>query len=353
MFFDCLCDVVCGGGLFDFGDVLCQNQGVGSGVGVLLNELIILSDDQVCYFVDLICFGMVGNFVDFVLIDKDGVVKRGSEIDYNGVSGGYVVDLMEVVNYVLKYDNQMLWDMISYKVVQEVDFDICVWMQVVLLVMVMFGQGIVFDQQGLELLCFKFFICDLYDFGDWFNCVDYFLQDNNYNVGMLCSSDDGSNYDIIVWVKDVVVILGEMEFKQMIVFYQELIVLCKLFLLFIFGDGVMVMKCVDFCNIGVDQQMGLLVMIIDDGMQVGVSLDSCVDGIVVVINVVLESWMLQDFVGILFQLSVIQQVVGDWLLVSGVQVVVDGLVMLLVWLVVVFELLQGELQGVGLLVSSK
>lgn len=130
-----------GGGPFDSGDALRQNQGVGSGAGVLPNELTTLTDDQARHLADLTRLGMAGNLADFVLIDKDGAVKRGSEIDYNGAPGGYAADPTEVVNYVSKHDNQTLWDMISYKAAQEADLDTRVRMQAVSLATVMLGQG--------------------------------------------------------------------------------------------------------------------------------------------------------------------------------------------------------------------
>ena len=76
-FSDRLRDSVRGGGPFDSGDALRQNQGVGSGAGVLPNELASLSDDQVRHLADLTRLGMAGNLADFVMIDKDGAVKKG------------------------------------------------------------------------------------------------------------------------------------------------------------------------------------------------------------------------------------------------------------------------------------
>ncbi|MCP6133849.1 DUF3372 domain-containing protein, partial [Klebsiella pneumoniae] len=90
-------------------------------------------------------------------------------------------------------------------------------------------------------------------------------------------------------VKDWVATPGEAELKQMTAFYQELTALRKSSPLFTLGDGATVMKRVDFRNTGADQQTGLLVMTIDDGMQAGASLDSRVDGIVVAINAAPES----------------------------------------------------------------
>lgn len=86
---------------------------------MLPNELTTLNDDQVHHLADLTRLGMAGNLADFILIDKDGAVKKGSEIDYNGAPGGYAADPTEVVNYVSKHDNQTLWDMITYKAAQR------------------------------------------------------------------------------------------------------------------------------------------------------------------------------------------------------------------------------------------
>ena len=56
------------------------------------------------------------------------------------------------------------------------------------------------------------------------------------------SSDDGSNYDLISRVKEMVAIPGEPELQQMTAFYQELTQLRKSSPLFTLGDGSAVMK---------------------------------------------------------------------------------------------------------------
>ena len=243
--------------------------------------------------------------------------------------------------------------MISYKASQEADLATRVRMQAVSLATVMLGQGIAFDQQGSELLRSKSFTRDSYDSGDWFNRVDYSLQDNNYNVGMPRISDDGSNYEVITRVKEMVATPGEAELKQMTAFYQELTELRKSSPLFTLGDGSAVMKRVDFRNTGSDQQAGLLVMTVDDGMKAGASLDSRLDGLVVAINAAPESRTLNEFAGETLQLSAIQQTAGENSLANGVQIAADGTVTLPAWSVAVLELPQGEAQGAGLPVSSK
>ena len=96
--------------------------------------------------------------------------------------------------------------------------------------------------------------------------MDYSLQDNNYNVGMPRISDDGSNYDVITRVKEMVATPGEAELKQMTAFYQERPSCVNPPPLFTLGDGSAVMKRVDFRNTGSDQQAGLLVVTVDDGV---------------------------------------------------------------------------------------
>ncbi|TQI80016.1 pullulanase-type alpha-1,6-glucosidase [Serratia fonticola] len=352
-FSDRLRDAVRGGGPFDSGDALRQNQGVGNGAGVLANELTQQNEDTVRHLADLTRLGMAGNLADFLLIDKDGAVRKGSEIDYNGAIGGYASDPTEVVNYVSKHDNQTLWDMIGYKAAHEADLTTRVRMQAVSLATTLLGQGLAFDQQGSELLRSKSFTRDSYDAGDWFNRVDYSYQDNNFNVGMPRISDDGDNYALIASVKDAVATPGQAEIVQMTSFYEELTQLRQSSPLIALGSGHEVMKRVDFRNTGAEQQLGLLVMTIDDGIQAGNDLDPQADALVVIINAAPEARTLNDFVGENLTLSAIQQSLGDRSLAAGVNISAEGSVTLPAWSVAVLVKQQGLTQGAGLPVSSK
>ncbi|MDE9456228.1 hypothetical protein, partial [Xenorhabdus bovienii] len=88
---------------------------------------------------DLVRLGMIGNLADFVMIDKDGAVKKGHEIDYKGVIAGYASNPTEVLNYVSKHDNQTLWDIISYKAAYQADLATRVRMQAISLATVFLG----------------------------------------------------------------------------------------------------------------------------------------------------------------------------------------------------------------------
>ncbi|WON76417.1 pullulanase-type alpha-1,6-glucosidase [Serratia sp. UGAL515B_01] len=352
-FSDRLRDAVRGGGPFDEKEALRQNQGLGNGAGVLANELAQQSEDSVRHLADLTRLGMAGNLAEFLLIDKDGNLKKGSEIDYNGAIGGYASDPTEIVNYVSKHDNQTLWDMIGYKAANEADLATRVRMQAVSLATALLGQGLAFDQQGSELLRSKSFTRDSYDSGDWYNRVDYSYQDNNFNVGMPRISDDGVNYGIISQVKDAVATPDCSEITRMTAFYQELTRLRHSSPLITLGSGSEVIKRVDFRNTGATQQLGLLVMTIDDGTQAGKDLDPQTDALVVVINAAPEARTISDFTGKNLSLSAIQQELGTQSLASGIVIATDGTITVPAWSVTLLAKPQGSSQGIGLPVSSK
>lgn len=352
-FSDRLRDAVRGGGPFDSGDEIRKNQGLGNGASTLPNEMTTLSDDDARHLADLVRLGMAGNLTDFVLIDKDGTVKTGSQIDYNGAIAGYAADPAEVVNYVGKHNNQTLWDMISYKAAQNAGLATRVRMQAVSLATVMLGQGLAFDQQGSELLRSKSFTRDSYDSGDWYNRVDYQYQSNNDDIGFPDQGIDGSNYSLITLVKDKVAKPSNSEIVQMSAFYQELTQLRKASPLMSLGDGASIMKRVDFRNTGPDQQLGLLVMTLDDGVSAGSDLDSSVDALVVVINASPTSRTISDFIGEQLQISPIQQALGRTSLAYGTQISTDGSVTVPAWSVVVLQKQQQGAQSTGIVVISK
>jgi len=61
----------------------------------------------------------------------------------------------------------------------------------------LFAQGIPFIHMGSELLRSKGFLRDSYDYGDWFNKVDFSKQNNNYNIGFPPADKDQQNWQMI------------------------------------------------------------------------------------------------------------------------------------------------------------
>lgn len=291
-FSDRLRDAVRGGSPFDGGEAIRKTQGFGNGALVDANELDGVDLATALHQSDLVRLGMAGNLKEFVLTDKDGVPKKGADIDYNGQAAGYAQDPTEVQNYVDKHDNQTLFDNLVYKARGGADL---VRMQGVSLATAMLGQGIPFTHAGVELLRSKSMERDSYDSGDWYNRVDYTLGDNNFDKGLPRKDKDEANYALIEQVLGQHATPGSAEMAQMVSFYQELSELRQSSRLLRLGSGAEVIKRVDFRNTGPDQVPGLIVMSVDDGASAGVDLDPAIDGLVVMINATNAPQSIGDF----------------------------------------------------------
>ncbi|MFQ2275074.1 pullulanase-type alpha-1,6-glucosidase [Aeromonas hydrophila] len=291
-FSDRLRDAVRGGSPFDGGDTIRKTQGFGNGALVDANEMDGVDRATALHQADLVRLGMAGNLKDFILTDKDGMPKKGSDIDYNGQPAGYAQDPTEIQNYVDKHDNQTLFDNLIYKAPQGADL---VRMQGVSLATAMLGQGIPFTHAGVELLRSKSMERDSYDSGDWYNRVDYTLADNNFDKGLPRKDKDGDNYPLIEKVLGKHVKPSGADMATMVGFYQELAELRQSSRLLRLGSGAEVIKRVDFRNTGPDQEPGLIVMTVDDGINAGADLDPAIDGLVVMINATNAPQSIGDF----------------------------------------------------------
>lgn len=291
-FSDRLRDAVRGGSPFDGGDTIRKTQGFGNGALVDANEMDGVDRATALHQSDLVRLGMAGNLKEFILTDKDGMPKKGSDIDYNGQPAGYAQDPTEIQNYVDKHDNQTLFDNLIYKAPQGADL---VRMQGVSLATAMLGQGIPFTHAGVELLRSKSMERDSYDSGDWYNRVDYTLADNNFDKGLPRKDKDGDNYPLIEKVLGKHVKPSGADMATMVGFYQELAELRQSSRLLRLGSGAEVIKRVDFRNTGPDQEPGLIVMTVDDGINAGADLDPAIDGLVVMINATNAPQSIGDF----------------------------------------------------------
>ncbi len=354
-FSDRLRDAVRGGSPFDGGDTIRKTQGFGNGALVDANEMDGVELATALHQSDLVRLGMAGNLKEFVLTDKDGMPKKGSDIDYNGQPAGYAQDPTEIQNYVDKHDNQTLFDNLIYKAPEGADL---VRMQGVSLATAMLGQGIPFTHAGVELLRSKSMERDSYDSGDWYNRVDYTLADNNFDKGLPRKDKDGDNYPLIEQVLGKHVKPSGADMATMVGFYQELAELRQSSRLLRLGSGAEVIKRVDFRNTGPDQVPGLIVMTVDDGVNVGADLDPAIEGLVVMINATNQPQSISDFRDGKDQpidLSTLQlspahhagSSIADGVLASGGQLTLGA------WSAAVFVKPQAGAQGVGLPVSKK
>lgn len=286
-FSDRLRNAVRGGSAFDFGDALRFHQGFGNGAFVLPNEFNAVHLGEALHYADVVRIGMAGNLKDFSFITHTGERKLGEQIYYKDQPVGYAQDPIEVQNYVSKHDNQTLWDNNQYKVPFATSIETRVRMHAISIATAILGQGIPFTHQGVELLRSKSMERDSYNSGDWYNRVDYSLQDNNWNKGLPRKDKDGHNFGIIQRVLDGHGANAKPKpenIQAMVSYYKELASLRAYYPLLTLGTGKEVKKRIDFMNVGHGQIPSLILMTIDNGINSGCDLDKRIDGIIVIIN---------------------------------------------------------------------
>ncbi|GAB5380462.1 MAG: hypothetical protein Alis3KO_26020 [Aliiglaciecola sp.] len=271
-FTDRLRDAIRGGSSFVSGNDIRVGQGLGNGLVTAPNELHDAQNreqmmQEYLLSLDQARIGLAGNLAIFPLENAQGENVFGRDIDYGGAPTGYALDPADTVNYVSKHDNQTLWDNNQYRIASELSTEQRVRMQILSLAYPMLAQGIPFIHMGSELLRSKSFLRDSYDFGDWFNKIDFSKQSNNYNVGLPPADKDQANWDVIS------TILSQNEGRdnvnaQHIEFaferFKELLAIRSATPLFGLQTADQIIRRIKFLNTGPEQTLGLIVMSIDD-----------------------------------------------------------------------------------------
>ncbi|WDD98559.1 pullulanase-type alpha-1,6-glucosidase [Thalassomonas actiniarum] len=285
-FSDRLRDAVRGGGPFEGGEQLRSNQGLGNGLGVNINEL--ASDYQAEHelSMDQARVSLAGNLVDFVLLDSSGNTVTGEQVPYHDQATAYALDPADMINYVSKHDNQTLWDNNQYRIPYGTSTADRVRLQLLSLAYPVYAQGIPFFQMGSELLRSKSMARDSFDFGDWFNKVDFSKQGNNYHVGLPPAEKDQDNWPLISQVvasNNGLDIPSPQDISTSSAVFMDMVKIRSSSELFRLRTAADIMQRVDFRNVGPDQVSGLIVMSIDDGTNV-TDLDANYDAVVVIFN---------------------------------------------------------------------
>jgi len=191
-------DFIRGGGPFDGGASLIQNQGFvnglfyddnGSGGGKTRGDLM--------HSGDLVKVGLAGSLRDYQLQLGDDRIVELAQIDYNGQPAGYVSDPQEVVNYVENHDNQTLFDNNVYKLPLTTTTADRARVQLLAAALNAFSQGIAYFHAGVDTLRSKSMDRNSFNSGDWFNRLDWSYRDNNFGVGAPLASDNADAYSIL------------------------------------------------------------------------------------------------------------------------------------------------------------
>ena len=285
-FNDRLRDGVRGGSPFDNRDDLVRNQGFANGQYYDPNALsagLPNALQTLLHQIDLIKVGMTGNLADYQLIDAQGNLVTGSEIDYNDSPAGYTEDPQEDINYVSAHDNQTLWDINTYRIPTERTAAERARAQVVAQAPVLLGQGIPFVHAGADILRSKSMDRDSYNSGDWFNRIDWTMQSNKFGMGLPVSGVNQDNWYLMTpLLSDSAIAPMPSDIQLATGMTQELFEIRYSSPLFRLQTAQDVEDRLTFYNNGPDQLPGLIVMGLSDAADP--DLDPAREQVVVLIN---------------------------------------------------------------------
>ncbi len=188
-------DAVRGGGCCDAPAEVLSRQGWLNGLHYAPNPQAVAagtgSREDLLRAADLVRVGLAGTLRDFRMTTFEGSVKSLAQIDYAGQGAGFATQPDEVVNYVENHDNPTLFDIHVLKLPPETTREDRARVQVLGGAVTAFSQGIAYFHAGVEMLRSKSLDRNSYDSGDWFNRMDYTLQDNFFGSGLPPKADNG------------------------------------------------------------------------------------------------------------------------------------------------------------------
>ena len=265
-FTDRLRDAVRGGAFTATGNGIRKSQGIGNGLADFHNELntnnALLKNDYLLK-ADQLRVGLVGNLASYTFETRIDKKQSGSEVPYGNQPSGYALIPSDTINYVSKHDNQTLWDNHQYRLPFNTSTADRIRFHQLSLSYAILAQGIPFIHMGSELLRSKSFLRDSYDYGDWFNRVDFSYQTNNYHVGLPPKAKDEQNWSTIKNVlknnekRDEVTSSDIINARDVFLDFIKIRMSSPLFRLATANE---VSQQVTFLNTGSSQEAGLIAM---------------------------------------------------------------------------------------------
>ncbi|WDE09364.1 pullulanase-type alpha-1,6-glucosidase [Thalassomonas haliotis] len=233
---------------------------------------------------DVLRIGLVGNIDRYQFVAASGNYLSAYDYQWNGQPAGYSSDPADTVNYVSKHDNETLWDQLQYHLPAQMSLADKVRVQNIALSLPLLSQGIPFLQMGADLIRSKSMDRNTYDAGDWFNRVDFTQTQSNWNIGLPLAQDNQSKWSIISEISaNTNNAFGAEDISLTSALFKEFINIRASSKLFRLTTAEQITNRIKFHNVGTQQQQGLVVMSLDDGLGLP-DLDSVNDAIVVLFN---------------------------------------------------------------------
>ncbi|MCB1996938.1 MAG: DUF3372 domain-containing protein, partial [Rhodoferax sp.] len=215
---------------------------------------------------DMVRVGLAGSLRSFRMTTHDGAERALQDIAYGGGQpAGYVREPSEVVNYVENHDNQTLFDVNVFKLPPDTPPDERARVQMLAAAINMFSQGVAYFHAGVETLRSKSMDRNSYDSGDWFNRIDWTLQDNYFGTGLPPAWDNEASWP---WMRPLLARAAQIRPRpQDIRFardqFEDLLRIRASTPLLRLPDAAGIERRLRFPNSGPDQVPGVLIGVLD------------------------------------------------------------------------------------------
>ncbi len=263
VFNDRLRDAVRGGNPFDD----TRLQGFSTGLYLDTNAADVRTEEtqkeKLLDYTNWIKVGIAGNLADYKIINAKGESVDGAHVLYSGVPAGYTKDPQENIVYVSAHDNETLFDAIQLKASADATLQERIRMNNLAVSIPMLSQGVPFFHAGDDILRSKSLDKNSYDSGDWYNQIDWTYSTNNWGIGL--PIEGSSNWAIYKpLLADQALAPIQSDILNSNVVFREFLQIRKSSPLFRLQTADQVMRMETFLNNGPDQQLGLIVMHLQD-----------------------------------------------------------------------------------------
>lgn len=232
--------------------------------------------NRVLFYGDVVKIGLAGNLRDYVFKNHSGGYAKAGEFYFKGQPTGYSQTTKETVNYVSAHDGYGLWDAIVAKApfyaygrnpgtataLEKQQ------MQSMALALTILSQGVPFIEGGSEILRSKSGDVDSYNSGDWFNNINWTLEDNNWAKGLPPSFKNYNDWSF--WsprLNDSLTRVTAFEIKKNLKEFKAYLAIRRDSKLFSFKDLDQVYKTVSFIDNERQNETGFIAMHLKDHSQ--------------------------------------------------------------------------------------
>ena len=195
-------DTLRGGGCCDKAADAPKRQGWVNGLHYDRNETVqatpsLAQREDLLQAADLVRVVMGGSLKDLPVPTWRGPTVPASQVAYGSQGAGFASQPGEVVNYAENHDNETLFDANVLKLPLSTSREDRARVQHLASAVVALSQGVAYFHAGQDILRSKSLDRNSYDSGDWFNRLDWTLNDNGFGAGLPPKSENEGSWPLL------------------------------------------------------------------------------------------------------------------------------------------------------------